>query len=143
MGLKKRSTSFAKSAYIKTIGSKYMNNLIKTNFYKGIREQVFTIIYLLIFLGLSAGVVNAMLEGTKPQYLYSIILPSRNAQTWAETTINFFTIAFGSIGFYLMYIGGKQSERRRSSEFYIIFGLVLLFIAFFIGLTLLTQKGIF
>jgi len=140
MGLKKRSVASAQNLYNRMVKAYTPKGLTKS-IYPIIRRRWLEIIYLIILFSLTAGVVNAMLEGSKPIYIYAIILSSRSVQTWSEAVINLFTIILGTLGVYLMYQSGRQSVRRRASDLYFILGLILMILVVFIGFSLLAEKG--
>ena len=141
MGLKKHSIAFAKNLHSRIVKVYTLKGLTKTSLYSIIRRRGLELVYLIILFGLAAGVVNAILEGSKPTYIHAIILSSRGVQTWSEAVINFFTIILGTLGVYLMYQSGRQSVRRRASDLYFILGLILMILVVFIGFSLLAEKG--
>jgi hypothetical protein len=140
MGLKKHTVALANRFYTWITNIFSVRKLAKTNIYSVVRERGLEIIYLLFFFGFAAGIVNAILEGSKPQYIYAFVLSTRIAQTWGETIINFFVLILGTIGIYVMYQSGKQSVKKRISDLYVAIGLVLVLMAVLVGLGIMVGK---
>lgn len=139
MVLKKYSSNFARSIYSRCL--RWRTPKALENFYSVLRKRGLEIVYLVILFSLAAGVVNAVLEGSKPAYINAIILHGRSAQTMGEAIMNFLTITVGTMGIYLIYQSGRQGFRRRATEQYLVIGFILLLLAVFIGFALLMQKG--
>jgi hypothetical protein len=134
MDLKKHSFSFDR--FLRGHTPRFLER-----FYPVLQRRGLQIVYLVLLFGLASGVVNAILEGSKPIYINALILPGRSAQTWSEVVINFFTMALGTLGIYIIYQSGKQRIRRRATEQYLGLGLLLLILAVLMGFAVLAEKG--
>lgn len=98
-------------------------------------------VYLFVIIVFSAGIVNAILEGTSGgQYL---IIPGATVQTMFESFANSFIIIIGVVGLYLLNRGSVQSLKRAGSvpNSLIASGLVLLVISLILFLYILGLKG--
>lgn len=98
-------------------------------------------VYLFVIIIFSAGIVNAILEGSSGgQYL---IIPGANVQTMFESFANSFIIIIGVLGLYLLNRGSVQSIKRAGSvpNSLIASGLVLLVICLILFLYILGLKG--
>ena len=98
-------------------------------------------VYLFVIIVFSAGIVNAILEGTSGgQYL---IIPGATVQTMFESFANSFIIIIGGLGLYLLNRGSVQSLKRAGSvpNSLIASGLVLLVISLILFLYILGLKG--
>lgn len=105
-----------------------------------IRYKVFPVVYILALFLLAAGLVNSVTEGLNLSAPGSVILPTRGAQTIAETMVNFFTIALGTSGFYVVYVAAKQSSKPRIANFYLIVGIGLIVLALLVGTSIVDVK---
>lgn len=104
-------------------------------------SRIIPAVYIVILFVYSGGIVNALLEGSRPNLAGAIIVPSRAAETAAEGILNASTIAIGTAGIYLLYRGGRQTMRGRLASSYIFGGIMLLIVSLVIGFTLLRLKG--
>lgn len=104
-------------------------------------SRIIPAVYIVILFVYSGGIVNALLEGSRPNLRGAIIVPSRAAESAAEGILNASTIAIGTAGIYLLYRGGRQTMRGRLSVSYIFGGIMLLIVSLVIGFTLLRLKG--
>ena len=98
-------------------------------------------VYLFVIIVFSAGIVNAILEGTSGgQYL---IIAGATVQTMFESFANCFIIIIGVLGLYLLNRGSVQSLKRAGSvpNSLIASGLVLLVISLILFLYILGLKG--
>jgi hypothetical protein len=105
-----------------------------------IKTNGFEILYLAALFLFSGGIVNGMLEGSNPLLQSFLIYPQRGIQTVSETLIYFFIMGTGSVGIYLIYIGGRQSLRQRISDFYVIMGFSSVILALSFSLYLFDVK---
>jgi hypothetical protein len=103
-----------------------------------LRTRWIEVIYLLAILAMTAGIVNAGIQPVDPRY---VIYPLRGAQSVSETAINGFTILLGAAGVYLAAISGRQTTKPRIANFYLIFALMLIGTALYIGLYIYAFKG--
>lgn len=106
-----------------------------------LNDRLLPVLYLAAIVALSAGLENAILEGSNPSFAGISILPTAGAQTWNETFINILVIILGSMGLYVMYLTGRQTVRQRSSGAYLFLGLIVVLVALTLGLFLLAAKG--
>ena len=133
MGIKKRLDEVTAqiSHWISRIpGSQ---NLTKPTFITMIRTRLIEVIYIGVIIVLTAGGVNAALEGSGPNIQQALITTSRGVQTWGETFMNFFYLAIGTAGLYMIYLSGRPTSRRRVSNLYFLAGLVAILLSVFIG----------
>jgi len=106
-----------------------------------IRNRGLQLSYITIIFIFSAGTVNSILEGSRQDAGGIPILPTRLAQTIAESMINFSIIAMGMIGFYLVFTGGRQALRGRIATTFVLGGILLVSISVLIGYSILGLKG--
>jgi hypothetical protein len=97
--------------------------------------------YIFAFILFASGIVNTILEGLRPEFGGSVILPTRGAQTVSEAVINIFVMFLGLSGAFLVYRSGRQTARRRISSLYLVSGLVAMLAALLIGLIIVDFKG--
>ena len=106
-----------------------------------VSKRSLQLIYVVIISIFSAGTVNAILEGGRLNVTGAPVLASRYGQTIAESAINFSAIAIGTLGFYLVFIGGRQALRGRIAIAFILSGLLLVLIGLLVGFFVLSLKG--
>ena len=109
-------------------------SLTKPTFVSMIRTRMIEIIYIGVMVILTAGGVNAALEGSKPNIPQALITVSRGIQTWGETFMNFFYLAIGTAGLYMIYLSGRPTSRRRISNLYFLAGLLAILLSVLMGL---------
>jgi hypothetical protein len=97
---------------------------------------------LLIFLFM-AGLLSAVLEGSRLGAGLSIILRSRLAQTIYEVFINVSVLTMGTVGVYLLYAGARKVTGSREVSLYFLLGIFLVLIATSLATFLLFEKGFF
>lgn len=95
---------------------------------------------LLIFLFM-AGLLSAVLEGSRLGAGLSIILRSRLAQTLYEVFINVSVLIMGTVGVYLWYVGARKVTGSREVSLYFLLGTFLILIATSLAIFLLFEKG--
>jgi hypothetical protein len=95
---------------------------------------------LLIFLFM-AGLLSAVLEGSRLGAGLSIILRSRLAQTLYEVFINVSVLTMGTVGVYLWYVGARKVTGSREVSLYFLLGTFLILIATSLAIFLLFEKG--
>jgi len=103
-------------------------------------DTTLEMLYLAILFIFSAGFVNTMLEGVRRNPQGLLIIPDRTVQSLAEGFINLMMLAFGTLGFYMLYQGSRPGGMRRESGFYLVGGFTILLMAVIIGLYLLGIK---
>jgi len=96
--------------------------------------------YILFFLILTSGIVNTILEGSRPELTGHLIAPMQTVQTLAETFINFFILLTGISAIYVAYLSGQRSTRSRVANLYLVSGILLLTMAIWFGFSLLGLK---
>ena len=99
-------------------------------------------VYLFVIIIFSAGIVNAILEGSAGGGQY-LIIPGATIQTMFESFANSFIIIIGVLGLYLLNRGSIQSLKRAGSvpNSFIASGLVLLVISLILFIYILGLKG--
>lgn len=126
MGLKK---NIAKTVNRQTEGILYSSTIKRTTFIVNIiKARGLEILYISSLFLLSAGIVNGLLEGPRLPTGY-VIFPQRGIQTGSEIFVYLFIMVMGTLGIYLIYMGARDSSKRRVSNFYIIFGFSAVLIA--------------
>lgn len=88
------------------------------------------IIYISGLFLFSAGIVNGLLEGPRLPEGY-VIFPQRGIQTASESIVYMFIMGLGTLGMYLVYMGARDTSKKRISNFYMIFGFSSMVIAIF------------
>jgi len=123
----------------------------KSNIYANITKNAGTIFEFMknrgveiTFLGFlflfASGIVNGLIEGTSPFMQNYVIFPQRGLQTVPETFVYLFAMISGSLGFYLLYTGGRQSIKQRISSFYFLIGFSTILLAMVISLYIFNIK---
>jgi hypothetical protein len=88
-----------------------------------------------------AGLLSAVLEGSRLGAGLSIILRSRLAQTLYEVFINVSVLIMGTVGVYLWYVGARKVTGSREVSLYFLLGTFLILIATSLAIFLLFEKG--
>jgi len=100
-----------------------------------VKSRGLEISYIAIIFIFSGGIINGVIEGSRLPEGY-IIFPQSGIQTASETIIYVFAMVMGTIGFYSLYLGARESFKRRISDFYMMLGfssvLVAIFLTFYI-----------
>jgi hypothetical protein len=137
MGLKRKSGN---------IYSKLTNKIPFSNFSKSIttitnivKSRGLEVSYIAIIFIFSAGIINGIVEGSRLPEGY-VIWPQGGIQTVSESIVYLFTMVMGTVGFYFLYLGARESYKRRISDFYIVFGFSSVLIAIFISLYIFSIK---
>ena len=133
MGLKRKSGDIYSKIMSKILFSRISKSTTTiTNIAKSKGLEISYITVLFIF---SAGIINGVLEGPRLPEGY-VIFPQKGIQTASETIIYVFAMVMGTIGFYSLYLGARESFKRRISDFYMMLGfssvLVAIFLTFYI-----------
>jgi|GEM_PF-642149 hypothetical protein len=142
MGIKKRILGFYNIAIERIkqlIGKK---RLVKLSGILTLR-RIIEIAYMITLLILFAGIINALLElGTVRQYFSDLsIIRSSRIQSFMDTFLNFLLVSVGTLGIYLMYLGGRKIGTKVPS-LYVILGLTVLIMSTFIFWFILSYKGV-
>lgn len=98
------------------------------------------IFYMLFFLILTSGVVNTILEGSRPELTGQLVVPMQTVQTLAETFINFFILLTGISAIYVAYLSGQRETSSRVANLYLVSGILLLTMAIWFAFSLLALK---
>jgi hypothetical protein len=123
-----------KSGYERTVGT-----------LKGIfgpilrREDLLSVVYVLIMVGILGGFVNAITQRVPNQG--TLIYSGTGYQTIAEAIIDSFVILLGGAGIYITYMSGRQTTRARAVNMYLGLALLLLFVSLLAGTQLFLLKG--
>lgn len=94
-------------------------------------------LYIVGIVLMTAGLVCAVIEPVSFGY---VIFPSSGAQSATETGVDALAILVGAAGIYLSYESGRQTTKSRLVSFYLTIGLLLIGIAVYIGIYVLTAK---
>ncbi len=142
MGIKKRILGFYNVVIERIkqlIGKK---RLVKLSSLLTLR-RIMEIAYMIALLILFAGIINALLElGTVRQYFSDLsIIRSSRIQSFMDTFLNFLVVSVGTLGIYLMYLGGRKIGTKAPS-LYVILGLTVLIMGTLIFWFLLSYKGV-
>ncbi|MEM3451416.1 MAG: hypothetical protein QW830_03305 [Nitrososphaerales archaeon] len=107
----------------------------------GIR-RIIEMAYLFTLLFLFAGIINALLEiETVSKYSSEwSLVRSFGIQSFIDTFLNFLLISIGTLGVYLMYIGGRKTGTRIPS-LYVLSGIIIIILNMFILLFIISYKG--
>lgn len=141
MGLKRRVSAATHAVSSKVTGARFTHRLTRATLFSVLKQRGLEILYLLALLAFSAGIVNTILEGMRPEFAGAVILHNRAAQTMSEAMINIFTIALGTAGVYLVYMSGRQTVRHRVANLYMLLGFVTILLTLLIGLYIVDIKG--
>jgi hypothetical protein len=107
----------------------FARRLGRGSIFTSLKQRWVQVAYILALLLLTAGIVNAGVNG-EPNTVP--ILQSRDVQNVLETIIYLLVYGIGAIGAYVLYLSGRQTVRARSSGLYFAFGIILLLIALWI-----------
>jgi len=103
------------------------------------REDLLSVIYVLVLVGIMGGFVNAITQRVPNQG--ALVYPGTGYQTIAEAILDSFVILLGGAGIYLTYISGRQTTRARAVNMYLGLALLLLFVSLLAGTQLFLLKG--
>ena len=109
----------------------------KSYFSSLIRNRWIEFLYLTGIIVMAAGIVNVAINPIDIRYL---IYPGRNAQSISETVINSMAISMGFAGMYFAYMSGRQTLKPRLVSFYLVIGILLLAIGFYLGIYVYMSK---
>lgn len=141
MGLKKKTGELFHRVEDKNAVAYTVKRISRASILNTVKERGLEVLYLAVLFIFSAGIVNGLIEGTNPIVQTYMIFPQRGVQTMTETLIYLFIMLTGSAGMYLLHMGGRQSLRRRISDFYIILGFSVVLIALVFSLYVFVIKG--
>ncbi len=100
---------------------------------------VAAIIYLIVLFSLASGLFNAIIEGNTVG-AQTFILPTRSAQTLAETIVMTFVLFIGTAGAIMLYKAGKAVSAKTQGVS-LAAGFALIAISLMLGFTLVNLKG--
>jgi hypothetical protein len=100
---------------------------------------VAAILYLVAFFALASGIFNALIEGVAAGS-QAFILPTRSAQTLAETIVFTFILFIGMGGAFMLYRAGKAVGSKTQAAL-LASGFALIGISLMLGFTLVNLKG--
>ena len=140
MGLKSWFDKIIVGSSEKVLTTYFVRRIFRSRVYELVTRRGLEIIYFLIFFSLASGILNTILEGSSPNFAFSVVIPNRSVQTWSEVVINLFSLTIGSIGAYLLYASNRPSATMRSSSFMVFLGLASLLFAASIGFYMIQVK---
>ena len=146
MVLKKQVDKLLVKIETKVYSIYYFRKIIRslTEIKNRISKRGLEIAYITIFFALISGIFNTIIEGSNPIYAAALIIPNRAAQTWSEVVINFFSLALGSTGAYLLYRTNRANRTNsvsNPSNFLLLIGLSLILLAAALGLFMIQIKA--
>jgi hypothetical protein len=100
---------------------------------------VAAIVYIVTFFALASGLLNALIEGAAASS-QAFILPTRSAQTLAETVVLVFILFIGMGGAIMIYRAGQGGTTKTQSAF-LASGFALVAISLMLGFSLVNLKG--
>jgi hypothetical protein len=109
----------------------------KSGLYAEVKSDWMQVLYVLGVILMTAGLVSAVITPVNFGY---IIFPSSGAQSATETGVDALTIAIGAVGIYMSYLSGRQTTKSRMVNFLLGIGLLLIAIAVYMGIYVLSQK---
>lgn len=109
----------------------------KNGFAAEVRDRWIEALYILGIVAMTAGTVDAVIQPVNFGY---VIFPSSGGQSATETVVDAFALLIGAAGIYLSYLSGRQTTKTRMVNFYLIIGLILIAIAVYIGIYVLSAK---
>jgi hypothetical protein len=102
-----------------------------------LRESWMEILYVTGIILLTSGIVCAAITPVNVGY---VIFPSSGAQSATETGVDALALVTGAAGVYLSYLSGRQTTKSRMVNFYLSVGLMMIAIAIYIGIYVLSSK---
>jgi hypothetical protein len=95
--------------------------------------------YIITFFALASGLINSLIEGAAASS-QAFILPTRSAQTLAETVVLVFILFIGMGGAILMHRAGQSGTTKTQGTF-LASGFALVAISLMLGFALVNLKG--
>ncbi len=138
MGLKKKTDEISHKVADRIIFTRISKSTTST--INLLKARGIEITYLTILFLFAGGLVNGLIEGTSPLMQNYVIFPQRGIQTVTETLVYVFAMAAGTAGIYFLYMGGRQSMRRRISDFYVLIGFTAVLLAIALSLYIVGVK---
>lgn len=109
----------------------------KSGLVSELEKRWMEVLYILGIVLMTSGIVSALIQPVNFGY---VIFPSTGAQSATETGVDALAILIGAVGVYVSYLSGRQTTKARMVNFYLAIGLILVAIAVYIGIYVLTQK---
>lgn len=109
----------------------------KSVLFSELKNQWMVILYVIGIVVMTAGIVNAVIQPVNFGY---VIFPSSGAQSATETGVDALALLVGAAGIYISYLSGRQTTKPRMVNFYLAIGLILIGIAVYIGIYVLSSK---
>jgi hypothetical protein len=100
---------------------------------------VAAVVYIITFFALASGLINALIEGAAASS-QAFILPTRSAQTLAETVVLVFILFIGMGGAIMIYKAGQGGTTKTQGTF-LASGFALVAISLMLGFSLVNLKG--
>jgi hypothetical protein len=100
---------------------------------------VAAVVYIIAFFALASGLINALIEGAAASS-QAFILPTRSAQTLAETVVLVFILFIGMGGAIMFYKAGQGGTAKTQGVF-LASGFALVAISLMLGFSLVNLKG--
>jgi hypothetical protein len=100
---------------------------------------VAAVVYIITFFALASGLINALIEGAATSS-QAFILPTRSAQTLAETVVLVFILLIGMGGAIMIYRAGQGGTAKTQGVF-LASGFALVAISLMLGFSLVSLKG--
>jgi hypothetical protein len=97
------------------------------------------VVYVIVFFALASGLINALIEGAATSS-QAFILPTRSAQTLAETVVLVFILFIGMGGAIMIYKAGQGGTTKTQGAF-LASGFALVAISLMLGFSLVNLKG--
>ena len=137
MGLKRKSGDIYSKLTNKILFSRTSKST--TTITSIVKSRGLEVSYIAVLFIFSAGIINGLLEGPRLPEGY-VIFPQNGIQTASESIVYIFAMVMGTVGFYSMYLGARESSKRRISDFYIMIGFASVLVAIFLSLYIFSIK---
>jgi len=124
-------------SHVEALWDRLTKSASKNGLYSEVSRHWMEGLYLVGIILMTAGLVCAVIEPVNIGYL---VFPSSGAQSATETGVDALAILLGSVGVYLSYASGRQTTRSRVVNFYLTIGLLMIAIAVYIGIYVLSSK---
>ena len=125
MSLKNKVDKLKNNLQVRFLRIRIIKNIRNNNSLLFLRGKWVETIYFIIFISLTAGMMNTILEG--------YVRDSSIGQNISQTIAYMIIMLLGTGAIYLTYISNSQGISRRIGNFYFIFGIILIFLTTFIG----------
>ena len=125
MSLKNKVDKLKNNLQVRFLRIRIIKNIRNNNSLLFLRRKWVETIYFIIFISLTAGMMNTILEG--------YVRDSSIGQNISQTIAYMIIMLLGTGAIYLTYISNSQGISRRIGNFYFIFGIILIFLTTFIG----------